>query len=144
MYKPRHFILAELVCPHVFNKFGDVAWSFFDEKLLTTIDLLRDQLGPIYVNDWDSKGEFSQRGFRCILCQLVQNAVKNGILYVSPHMTGQAVDFEVDNMTAEKVRQWILSSQNILPYPIRLERNVSWIHLDVRDAGQKVTLFNAE
>jgi len=143
LYKPRHFDLEELACPHVFKKFGEVAWQFFDDKLLMTLDLVRDQLGPIYVNNWKEGGEFDERGFRCLQCSLVQDAIKKGTLYVSPHMTGQGADFDVHGMDAGKVRLWLVANQIKLPYPIRLEKNVTWVHLDTRDTGKgKVSLFN--
>ena len=143
IYRPRHFDLKELVCPDIYNKFGDVAWQFFDDKMLMTLDLLRDQLGPIYVNNWDSGGQFDERGFRCIQCSLVKKAIKEKRLYVSPHMTGQGVDFDVEGMTASQTRIWILSNQIKLGFPIRLEKNVTWVHLDTRQGDQgKVTLFN--
>jgi hypothetical protein len=141
-YKPRHFILQELVCQHVFNKYGEIALTFFDEKLLLTLDLLRDQLGAIYINNWDSEGEYSQRGLRCSLCQLVQDVFKKGELFMDPHAEGQAVDFDVEGKTASEIRLWIAKNANILPYPVRLESNVDWCHLDIRDAGQKVYMFN--
>jgi len=152
IYKPRHFSLKELACPHTFFKFGEVAWQFFDDKLLMTLDLLLDQLGPIYVNNWDMPEAtrkdqgiplWDERGFRCIQCELVKNAISKGRLYVSPHMTGQGADFDVKGMTAAKFRLWCASNYILLPYPIRLEKNVTWCHLDTRDASQeKVFLFN--
>ena len=143
MYRPRHFIIQELVCPHVHAKFGNVAWQFFDDKLLITLDMLRDQLGPVYVNNWDMGGKFSQRGFRCTRCALVKKAVQEDRVYVSPHMTGQGVDLDVKGMTAAKVRLWIVSNPIKMPFPIRLEKSVTWVHIDVRDAGQgQVYLFN--
>lgn len=144
MFKPIYFDLEELVCPHVFNKFGQIAWQFLDPRLLETIDKLRERLNkPIFVNSWDSGGKFDERGFRCIQCDLVKKAIQENRLYVSPHMTGQGVDFDVQGMLAEEVRQWIIKNQNILPYPIRLENKVSWVHLDVREVeGHKFYLFN--
>ena len=151
-YKPRHFSLNELVCPDVFNKFGDTAWEFFSQDLLITLDLLRDQLGPIYVNNWDMDPEvrkklglplFDERGFRCIQCDLVTTAIRQNRLYVSPHMTGQGVDFDVKGMSASQVRKWLSDNQAKLPFPIRLENNVTWVHLDIRDANKgKVFEFN--
>jgi hypothetical protein len=142
MYRPRHFSIEELVCLQVSEKFGETAFSFFDDKLLMTLDLLRDQLGPIYINNWDSGGQFDQRGFRCLHCQIVMDAIKKGTLYCSAHMTGQAADFDVKGMTAAQVREWIQSNDIKLPYPVRLEKNVSWVHLDTRDLGNdKVTQF---
>jgi len=143
-YIPTYFTLDELVCPHVYDKFGETAWQFFDQRLLITIDLLRERLNkPIFVNDWQVHGRFDERGFRCIQCELVKKAITENRLYVSPHMTGQGVDFDVQGMLAEEVRVWIAQNKNILPYPIRLANGVSWVHLDTRDAEKgKVYLFN--
>ena len=136
----RYFELHELVCPDVFNAFGETAWTFFDARLLITINNLRQRLNrAIHINNWHEGGELSQRGFRCNQCSLVKNA--SGI-YVSAHMTGQAVDFDVDGCVAEEVRQYIIKNKNLWPYPIRLESDVSWVHLDTRGSDiQKVTLF---
>jgi hypothetical protein len=139
-----YFALHELVCPHVFNKFGQAAWSFFDARLLITIDTLRDRIGkPIFVNNWQSGGEFDERGLRCILCSQVKKAIAVSRLYISPHITGQAIDFDVQGLDAAEVREWIIENQNLWPYAIRLEKNTSWVHLDTRDNGEdKVYLFN--
>ena len=145
IYKPTYFELPELVCEDIYNKFGDIAWSFFDARLLITIDLLREKLNkPIFVNDWQVHGKFDERGFRCIKCSLVKQAIKENRLYVSPHMTGQGIDFDVEGCLAEEIRDWIVKNQSILPYAIRLEKNVNWVHLDTRDntEGKKVVLFN--
>jgi hypothetical protein len=144
VYKPKHFSLDEMVCEHVYDTFGGIVWSFFDIRLLVTLDTIREYIDKsIYINSWMVHGEFSQRGFRCIQCQLVKDAIKAKRLYVSPHMTGQGVDFDITGMTAEQGRQWIITNQDILPYNIRLENAVDWIHLDVRGGDQKITLFNS-
>jgi hypothetical protein len=144
LYKPKHFSIDELTCEHIYDAFGDTAFSFFDPRLLITMDILREAIKkPIYVNSWQVHGEFSQRGFRCIQCDLVKKAIAENKIYVSAHMEGQACDFDIPGMTAEQVRQWIIFSENILPYNIRLESAVGWVHLDVRDGGKKVTLFNS-
>ena len=140
----KYFALHELVCPHVFNKHGQASWTFFDARLLITIDALRDRIGkPIFVNNWQSGGKFDERGLRCILCNLVKKAIAGNRLYISPHITGQAIDFDVQGLDASEVRQWIIEKQNLWPYPIRLEKDTSWVHLDTRDNGEdKVYLFN--
>jgi hypothetical protein len=56
-------------------------------------------------------------------------------------MLGQAVDFDIEGMVAEEVRQWLIARKSFLPYPIRLEEGVSWVHLDIQDTGQKIYLF---
>jgi hypothetical protein len=61
-----YFKIEELVCPHVYDKFGLYAWRFFDPRLLDTLLVIREKIAkPIYVNNWDMGGDFSQRGFRC-------------------------------------------------------------------------------
>jgi hypothetical protein len=138
----KYFTIDELVCEHVYDQFGDMVLSFFDPRLITTIEIIREHIDKsIYVNNWQVHGQFSQRGFRCIQCQLVRDAIKQNRLYVSAHMTGQALDFDITGMTAEQGRQWIIANQNILPYNIRLESDVAWIHLDMRGGNQKITMF---
>ena len=139
----QYFELDELVCPHVFNKYHLVAWQFFDPRLLITIERLRQLINkPVFVNNWKDGGQFSQRGFRCIQCDLVKSAITEERLYVSPHMIGKGIDCDIEGLVAEEVRQWIFKKQGLFPYPLRLESNVSWVHLDVMDTGNKVYLFN--
>ena len=51
-YFPTYFDLQELTCPHVYYRFGYMAWQFFDEKQLILLDWVREKLGPVYVNNW--------------------------------------------------------------------------------------------
>lgn len=144
MYKPKNFGLKELVCPEVYNKYGETAWEFFDPHLLETLDRLRVALHKkIIINNWSAGGKFTQRGLRCNLCELVETKTKSKKIYMSSHILGKAVDFNVDGMTAEEVRKWIITHQNEIPYPICLEADVSWVHLDMRDKGRQVYVFKA-
>jgi hypothetical protein len=170
--KPRHFDLDEIVCPHMFYKYGEVAWQFFDPRQLILLDWIREKLGPMYANNWHYKYRdcdyitevsnyikkgialypamaadapydlLDERGLRCNLCTITRQKSNKGIVYVSPHLTGQGTDYDVENMQAEEVRQWLIQHQAELPFPIRLEKGVSWVHQDCRDAGDKVTLVN--
>lgn len=138
-----HFIIEELVCKDVCDKFKERAWQFFDPRLIQTIDWIRERLNkPVYVNNWDNNGKYDERGLRCIQCSLVKDAIAQNRLYVSPHMLGQAIDFDVMGMVAEEVRQWLVKNKASLPHPIRLENGTTWVHLDVQNTGQKVYLFN--
>lgn len=156
IYKPRHFALDELACPHVFKKYGQVAWSFFDERILMVLDFIRDQLGPVYVNNYDLTPElrkkaglplFDERGIRCLHCDIVKSAIKKDVLYYSAHMRAQAFDFNVAGKTYDKVNLWVIDNAARLPFPIRLEKNTrGWTHIDVCNSGKspyKVELFNA-
>ena len=143
--KPTYFELKELICPDVFKFYGETSWQFFDPRLFVTIDKLRERLNKaMFVNNWNEGGEFTQRGFRCIQCQLEQDAFKNNKMYCSPHSRGQAIYFDVQGLVAEEVRQYIIKNPNLLPYPVRLEAGVNWVHMDVVDnyIGDKVVLFN--
>ena len=94
--KPTYFDLEELVCQNVFKKYGEFAWNFLDPRLLLNIERIRARIGrQIIINNWRSGGDFSQRGLRCNLCSLV-NSKKE--LYMSAHILGKAVDFNVDGM----------------------------------------------
>jgi hypothetical protein len=113
--KPINFEIREFVCPDVFNAYGETAWQFFDPKLLQTIDLLRQKLNrKILINTWHEGGSQQESGFRCLKCSIVQDYIKKDQIYCSAHMTGQAVDFSVEGMLAEEVRNWIRKNQNLL------------------------------
>jgi hypothetical protein len=174
IYKPVYFELEELVCPHIFYKWGDWVWQFFDERILKNLDWIRERNGPVFVNNWDQPeylnsdyvmyirnriktgmpivpehvpdapaGLYDERGVRCNLCDLVVKKSKAGVLYITPHVRWQAVDFDVQGRTAEEMRQWIVTNQAKLPYPVRLEKGVSWVHMDVVQQGEmKVQLIN--
>lgn len=141
-----YFEVKELVCKHVYNKYGERAIQFLDSRLLETIVAIRKKIDkPIYVNNWDSNGQLSQRGLRCNLCSLVRAKSNAQTLYVSAHLQGTAIDFDVKGMTASEVRKWIQDHADVLPYPVRLEDEVTWVHLDLRNDGSKskVVLFKA-
>jgi hypothetical protein len=151
-YSP-HFDLIELCCPHVFKKYGEFAWNFFDPMALIVLNRIRDLIGkPIYVNNYEIINDeisligkrYTQRGFRCIQCDIVKENIASDLLYVSAHMLGKGFDFDVKEMEAEEVRTWLKSKSDLLPYSIRLERHVPWVHFDVysNSKGLKIYEFN--
>lgn len=133
-----YFNIKELVCNHVYERFKEQAWMFLSTPLLHTLLVLRTEIVnlPMLVNT----SRLKQRGLRCNMCPLVKS--KKGV-YVSAHVTGNAIDFTCDNKTAEEIRQLIKDNQDKLPYKIRLEEGVSWVHIDVYDQGftNKITTF---
>lgn len=137
------FAVHELVCPHVHEKFGDNAWMFLDKRLLETLYVIREHIlkVPMIVNTWKSGGEFSQRGLRCNLCGIVKKKTQ---AYLSAHVTGKGIDFHTREYSAEECREKIIASAHLLPCPIRLEKDVNWVHLDVydpTDGEEKTVLF---
>lgn len=145
--KSPYFSVKELVCKHVYERYGENAAMFLDEKLIETLNVIREQIlcAPMTVNNWHAGGNFTQRGLRCNICELVKSKTDAGKLYLSAHMLGKAVDCTADGMTAEEARRLIIEKQELLPYPIRLEDGVSWLHIDLYDNGkkEKVYLFKA-
>lgn len=131
------FDIRELVDEATFNKWGDRAWMFFDYRLLVNLLWLRVEIDKsITVNTWLWGGRFDERGLRTTVSPLVVSRVNRGRLYLTAHLRGQAIDFDVKGMTANEVRAWLVAKGNEVPFPIRLERNlngspISWTHLDV-------------
>lgn len=127
-----YFDIVELVCPHTYNKWKDRSWQFLDTAFLHNLLVLRRDIikQSMYCNNWDKQGQFSQRGLRCNLCQIVKDKKD---VYLSAHVLGKAGDFDVKSMTAEQARGLILDHQDMLPYPFRLEGKVGWLHFDSLD-----------
>jgi hypothetical protein len=141
-----YFSSDEMVCPHTFGKFGEQSWQFFRIELLETLLIVRRDIlqVPMTINTWLHKGQFPQRGLRCNLCKLVSDKTKAGEIYLSPHILGSAVDFDAKGMIAERARNIIIHHDDELPYPIRFEEDVSWVHMDVYDTlNGKISFFKA-
>ena len=140
-----YFDRDEIFCPEVYHKYGDFAWNFMDVRLLITMEAIRMRLNKaIYVNDYAVHGKFTQRGFRCVQCALMKKVYSDGILFTDPHSLGKAIDFDVQGLIAGEVRDYLIKNKNLWPYPIRLEDNVNWIHLDIlnNSGTDKVITFN--
>ncbi len=133
----KYFTLEELACPHSVAYFGDRAWGFFRQDYLETLLFLRRHFNtPIYCNH----DGLTQRGSRCNLCNIVATRKSP---YISAHVLWCAGDFTFLGYTAEEVRSEIKGIAHLLPYPVRLEKGVSWVHLDTSAYCQtgKVTEF---
>jgi hypothetical protein len=135
-YRCRHFKLPELAPPEIIAKYGPASFWFIDPNLLRLIDLLRDRYGAAYVN---SQGA-TQRGLR------TDTAIsKPGVL--SLHYQGKAADMTFPGSPSEEIRQDLYKlfdkDGNPGTDPIAqllrgVEENVSWLHVDVRNAERLV------
>lgn len=136
----RYFKISELVCPHIFYRFGDTAWMFLSTQLLHTLLVLRTEIinKPFIINTKSS----TQRGKRCNMCPMVR---QKNLAYESAHCNGFGVDITVDGMSAEEARNIIKQNEDKLPYPIRLEEDVTWLHVDCYDPcnGNKINTFKS-
>jgi hypothetical protein len=131
MYYPNHFNIWELVPPSlgkmvesrgVYQTFN----ILFDERLLRTMDMLRNEFGTMQVNTWKNGGVFEYRGFRPSGCDIGAR--------LSQHRFGRAVDMIPLDSDVEHIREEILNRPNSVSYQYigGLELDVSWLHIDVR------------
>lgn len=121
----KFFQVRELVCSHVFSKWGERSWQFLSTDYLHNLLVIRrDILQMPMVCNHDGA---EQRGLRCNMCRMVK---EKKAAYLSSHILGRAGDFSVQGLTAQEARSRIRTMQNLLPYPMRMEGGVSWLHID--------------
>jgi len=138
----KHFGIKELVCQHTAATFGEKSWQFLNTELLETLLVLRREIFNVatYVN----YNGMTQRGLRCNICQLVKDKTNKNQIYLSSHCNGAGLDIDFKGFTAEQARERIRKNADKLPYPIRLEKNVNWVHIDLYDdgSGRKIVEFS--
>ena len=120
-----YFQIKELVCDHVFSAWGQRAWQFLDTEYLHDLLIIRRDILKVPMTCNHSNA--NQRGLRCNRCQLVKEKTKP---YLSSHVLGRAGDFTVEGMSAQEARSLIRNNAHLLPYPLRMEGGVSWLHID--------------
>ena len=142
----KYFSIQELVSEAVYKKWGERAWKFLDEKLLSVLIILRRDIlrVPLVCNDWKFGGTHHERGLRDNTSKIVSEKTKNGTMYLSAHNFGKAVDLVSAKMQACEMRKKIMENSFLLPCQIRMEDGVNWLHVDVIpdvDAKDDITLF---
>ncbi len=141
----KYFDIRDLVCPHTYAKFGSNSWQFLDTEILHVLLVLRIDIlkTPLIINTYLKGGDKTQRGLRCNICQLVKEKTAENQIYLTAHANGAGLDIIPTGMTAEQARKKIESLKALLPYPVRLERDVTWIHIDIYDYmnGNQVNFF---
>lgn len=120
------FEVSELVCKHVFKKWGEKSWQFLDTNYLHCLLIIRRDILQVPMTCNHSGA--NQRGLRCNMCELVE---EKDSVYMSSHILGKAGDFTVKGMTAQDARSRIRNNAHLLPCAIRIENGVSWLHFDV-------------
>lgn len=138
IYKPKNFIIQELVDSEAYKKRGDKAWELLDPMTLATLQFFRMKFGSCMVNNWHKGGEYEWRGLRGPACEEYSR--------FSQHVFGRAFDCTFKDATAEEVRQWVkkywVSDGMYDMYgPITMEDGVSWFHFDTRQISEKISSF---
>ncbi len=143
----KYFQIYELVGPKTFRKHGDRAWKFFSTDALEALLITRKGLKKkITINNWFWGGKFSQRGLRSNVQHIFKRMTELRKLYLSGHPLGEAFDFDVEGMTPEEVREWIVENGHLYPMRIRLEgkkngKSINWIHLDTIQELHNVKVY---
>ena len=145
-----YFEVQELVGELTFNMLGSESWQVFDTDTLHCLLIIREGINlPMIVNNWHKGGKFDERGYRSNLQYIAKNKTLSGVLYISGHVLGKAIDFVVVGMDAEDVRTWIEDNADLFPCKIRLEwcmngKPITWVHYDTKQVPKlpKVYKFN--
>lgn len=143
----QYFDISELVgkaAAERYKPYGDLAWSFFDQRLLEVLLWLREGIKiPLVCNT----AKLQERGLRTNVSATVKKKTDVGQMYCSAHCLGKGVDLSSGKKTANEIRQWIREHIDECPHPIRLENDKSaptWVHIDVMNlSGSKLQEFNA-
>jgi len=130
--KSEKFKIHELVPEKMYNRFGESAWRYIDEKLIKSIDLLKEHFpnGTITINNYVFGGNRHWSGLRTIESDYYSST--------SMHSFGKAADMVFSEYKTEEVRQYIIDNPDLFPDIKGLELNVSWLHIDVRNEDKLV------
>lgn len=128
-YLLEHFRPQELIAPSLYRHFGEASIRYMDERLLAVLRILRVYIdAPMTINNWHNGGTRDECGIRLP----GQPHYRVG----SAHSWGMAFD-AVGSWDADEVREDILLGRIEMPYPVRLEEGISWLHVDVMNVGNK-------
>lgn len=137
----RHFKAYELVDRKTYEQMGENALSLFTPQALRMLDDFREFFGvPIRVNDWYKGGKFQWRGWRTpAKCAMLGTPG-------SRHGKGEAFDLDVEDHTAQEVRQIVRINQDdpLLRHVMRMEDGVSWVHIDCMKTDKRIYFFRAK
>ena len=126
MYRCRHFSIKELVPPEIYESRGQRAWELLDTRILKAIDLIRDDFGPLIVNNWATGGKLKYRGFR-------PRDVTVGAR-LSQHRFGRAIDFHATVSPHGDIYEAILTEKYWMVSTVEnLTDTPTWIHVDCRN-----------
>lgn len=100
--------------------------SLIEPELIVSDQLLRNEFGPVIINNWWSGGDRHLSGFRPQDCKI--GASK------SDHKRGMASDKIFINTTANIVRMYIRENWEILGIT-KIEIDISWVHSSVVPTG---------
>lgn len=128
-----NFSIEEYVPKAVFTQFGNRCIWFLDPKLIEVVQMLREQYGPITINNWHQAGNYEFSGFRPQWSSV-------GAAF-SQHRFGRAADLKFNNYTVQEVyadiidnkRTWLGRGLTTLE---NVDHTPTWLHVDVRPSKE--------
>lgn len=137
MKKSKHFKLTELLPKEVYID-ENHGCDLMDDSIIDVIDWLKGLVGNsvrLIINNWNIGGARNNCGYRTADCTV---GAPN-----SRHKKGLAVDIISPDMTAEELRDLVELNKDTLPWPVRIEKNVTWLHIDTDNTtDEKIYYFN--
>lgn len=160
IYKCKHFKLYELLPPMEYGILAGVetempieinyinkhnleknnkGWHYFNPYLLKTMDDIREQFGKRIMNDWAWRlGDVNAnryRGWRPWKCIIGAR--------LSSHKFGRGGDsvcsggkkLGVEKYNSE--RKFIMDHPEKFPYITRMEKDISWLHIDIANHNRE-------
>lgn len=132
MYVPEFFRAEELVPPAVHRARGRRSLQLLDPRLLEALDQLRNEFGPITINNWHVGGTFTESGLRTPECKHYKP--------YSQHTFGRAADCKFALHEPEYIRRMILDNPHKYPFINFVELDTpTWVHIDVRNCRRIAT-----
>ena len=129
MYKCKHFAIHELVPKKVYQYRGEKAWELMDDRLLITLDNLREKFGYMTINNYQWSG--------------LRTSDSPYYSPYSQHSFGRAADCLFKKVSIDEVRSDILNNPDNEEYKFinAVELKVNWLHIDIRNTG-RIKAFN--
>ena len=121
-----HLFLDEYIPKELYKQYEErphILIGLLDERLINADQKLRDVFGGVTINNWYLGGERQWSGIRIVGCPQYSPT--------SQHSFGRSSDKIFRDATAEEVREYIRKHHLELGITC-IERNVSWVHSDVR------------
>jgi len=122
----KNFSLQEFVSALIFERYGEKALWFIDDRMIQTCQKLRDSLGiPLKANNWHCGGDRDDSGLRV-----------EGMKNYSPtnqHAFGRAINISSKDMSIKEMKQHIFDNKHNYPHITEIKCNNSWLHIDFRN-----------
>lgn len=130
-YVSKHFLAQEYLPRQLYEQLERdgmlwKCWYLIDERVLRTDDAMRERFGVLTINNWHAGGTRNESGLRLPGMATFKQT--------SQHAFGRASDKVSPSLSGEDMRRYVLDHPDEFPLLTTMERGVSWMHSDVRNA----------